>query len=113
MQTFDGGYDWRPLTWIVFKIATVCCALITAVVLFAFGAGFLRSFCLFLSLEGTLMWAFSLSPYGGEPPRGNLPRRILWFFQVARGYTLAVNPRWLYAGIFCIFLSEILKTLFL
>ena len=90
MQT-PGGYDERPLVWRIFMIASFA--------------------CLLLNLEGTLMWAFSLSPHGGLPPQGKIKERVSWFFELVKGQTVTVNPKMFYAGIFALLLSAVIQAL--
>lgn len=108
---FEGGYNWRPLTWMILLIFTVIFVIVFFVVWFVFKKSFLQSSCLFLNIEGTLLWVSSLSPEGGLPPPTNWKKRISWFFEFARGRSVAVNPKMLYCGIFFIIVSAIFQTL--
>jgi|GEM_PF-6420831 len=107
----EGGYNWRPLTWRIFKISTLLCFVIVFLIA-VFKKSLLQFFCLFLNLEGTLMWVFSLSPEGGLPPPEKWKDKISWFFQLARGYPVTINPKMLYVGVSFVLLSAILQALF-
>ncbi len=108
---FEGGYDWRPLTWAILKIFTVIFMIIFLCIWLVVKKSLLQSFCLFLNMEGTLLWVSSLSPEGGVPPPTNWRKRITWFFEFARGRAVAINPKMLYCGILFIIMSAILQTL--
>ena len=107
----DGGYNERPLIWDIFIISSIICGIVVLYVLRVKRSWF-GPFCLFLNLEGTLMWAFSLSPHGGPPPQGSWKDQISWFFQLAKGYTVTVNPKMFYAGILSVLVSAVLQALF-
>ena len=109
MQSY-GGYNWRPLTWTTLLIFTAVVGIIFLVAWVK--TNFMRAFCLGLNLEGTLLWVCSLSPEGGVPPQGNWKERISWFFKLAKGYPVTINPKWLCCGIIFIFISAIVQSFF-
>ena len=110
---FDGGYDLRPLTWKVFVFFSIIISVFCFCLFLFFKKTFLTSLSLFFNLEGTLMWVSSLSPHGTLPPPKGWKEKITWFFQMTKGFTVAINPKMLYCGILFVMLSAILQALFL
>jgi len=104
---FEGGYRYPSSI-----ICTVCS------VLFLSAAGFIcywkslslaKGSALLLSLEGTILWASSLTPKGLKPPPAGFFPKVYWFFDQQEGVPFSVNQPLFYIGVVCVLVASIIS----
>ena len=102
MQT-EGGYRY-PGTEIALVLGAVTLAAGIAVWVIK-DLPCLKGLSLILSLEGTVLWASSLTPVGLVRPQGTIVQKFCWFFKQQGGTTLRLNQPMFYSGILIVLAS--------
>lgn len=96
MQT-QGGYLYPG--GMVLKVFSLAVFSITAIAHRLMGLTLWQTLSLFLSMEGTVLWACSLTPKGLTPPPEGARSKISWFFSEQHGTTLSLNQPIFFLGI--------------
>ena len=108
MQT-EGGYKY-PGAKIALVLGVI--SLVAAVAVWAImDLPCPKGLALLLSMEGTVLWASSLTPVGLVQPQGTILKKFCWFFKQQGGTALRLNQPMFYSGILMI-LASILITFY-
>ncbi len=66
-----------------------------------------KGLALLLSLEGTILWASSLTPIGLKPPPVGFLSKLRWFFDQQGGIPFSVNQPLFYIGVLFLLIAII------
>jgi len=105
----NGGYKY-PSGAICIVLSVIVLTITVILVLYtncSVGCGL----TLFLSLEGTVLLASSLTPIGLAPPPQGLFGKIKWFFKQQGGIPIGYNQPMLYSGFLFLFIAAIVARL--
>jgi hypothetical protein len=97
---FQGGYRYPS-----YLILTMCSVLFVSVAVFIWywkSLSLGKGVALLLSLQGTILWASSLTPIGLKPPPAGFLPKLRWFFEQQGGVPFSVNQPLFYIGVFCV-----------
>lgn len=106
---FEGG-DQYPAGRICLALSLVG-LLAVAVLWSARGLPFLRGLAVLLNVEGTILWASSLTPKGLVPPSSGRVGWLRWFLTQQGGVPLAMNQPMFYLGILFVMAGTIISSL--
>lgn len=67
-----------------------------------------RGLSLLFALEGTVLWASSLTPTGLVPPPPGILKKLGWFFTEQVGVPLSLNQPMFYVGIILVLVATVL-----
>ena len=93
----EGGYKYPGnLVCLVLSVVAVGAVLIVWKVAPLTGA---KGLATLMSVEGTVLWASSLTPKGLLPPSGGLGSRLTWFWRQQSGVAFGLNQPMFFSGI--------------
>lgn len=106
---FEGGYRY-PGTLICASLSLISLGIV-AFIWNLRGLSLFQGLSLVLTLEGTVLWASSLTPKGLIPPPNGFVPKIRWFFNEQGGTPLSLNQPMFIFGILFVLIGTIFGTL--
>ncbi|MGB7217182.1 MAG: hypothetical protein WBD07_00100 [Vicinamibacterales bacterium] len=93
----DGGYKYPGNT--VCAVLSVVAIAVVLIVWTVVQMNFAKGLSTLMSVEGTVLWASSLTPKGLLPPPSGFRARCAWFCRQQAGVMFSLNQPMFFAGI--------------